>query len=61
LARRFDSRETRHGYVQHDQVWLKFLSFRNKVGPIADGTHNFEAGLQKCGHTFDDWPMIVGK
>jgi hypothetical protein len=61
LARCFDSRETRHGYVQHDQVWLKSLSFRNKVRPIADSTDNFKARLQKYGYSFDDWPMIIGK
>jgi hypothetical protein len=61
LARCFDSCETWHGYVQHDQVWLKFLSFRNKVRTIADGTDNFKARLQKYGESFDDWPMIIGK
>jgi hypothetical protein len=61
LARCFDSRETRHGYIQHDQVRLKSLSFRNKVRPIADSTDNFKARLQKYGYTVDYRLMIIGK
>jgi|SRR5579872_5531078 hypothetical protein len=61
LARCLDSRETRHGNVQHDQVWLKSLSFRNKLCPIADSTDNFEARLQKYGYTVNYRLMIIGK
>jgi hypothetical protein len=61
LARCFDSRETRHGYVQHDQVWPQSLSLRNKVRPIADSAHNFKARLQEYGYAVDNWLMIIGQ
>jgi hypothetical protein len=61
LPRCLDSRETRHGYVQYDQVRPKSQSLRNKIGAISDSTHNLKARLQKYGYTFDDGMMIVGK